>query len=132
MAPLVLMAGGASPGSQTRITEAQAMRDLAIAAGVPEAALLIEPFSRNTAENAFYCAQMLHPAGLRRIVLISHRAHLFRAALLFRLAGFTVAGRAGVASRSFTSRLLAVLRETAALPRSLLRLVFLRLSRKPS
>ena len=112
--------GGTAPG-----TEAHAMREQAIAAGVPEAALLLEPWSANTAENALFAARVLHRQGLRRIVLVSDRAHLFRAGVLFRLAGFTVVGRAGVAARSLREAFALGLREAAALPLSVLRVVWL-------
>lgn len=117
VAPLMLLSGG------TARAEAEAMREMALAAGVPEAALLLEPSSRNTAENALYTAQMLHARGLRRIVLVSDPEHLFRASLLFRLVGFDVVGLAGAPSKpTLRSRLL----EAAALPRSVVRVVLRR------
>ena len=75
------------------------MRRLALASGLPEAALLLEPRSRNTWENAEESARLLRRRGLRRVVLVSDRAHLPRAALLFRLAGLDIAGLAGARAR---------------------------------
>jgi uncharacterized SAM-binding protein YcdF (DUF218 family) len=50
-------------------------------------------------------------------VLVSDRAHLPRAALLFRLAGLRVAGMAGVPPPSIRWEIDAVVRECIALPR---------------
>ena len=116
-APLLLLSGGGR-GPEP---EASIMRRLALAAAVPEAALILEPRSRNTWENACESARLLRPRGLIRVVLVSDRAHLPRAALLFRLAGLEVADRAGIRPGSSLSELGALLRELAALPKSLIR-----------
>lgn len=47
--------------------------------------------SRDTAENAARMAQILHPAGVRRIALVTDATHMPRAAAAFRRAGFEVA-----------------------------------------
>ena len=120
-APYLLLVGGGGP-----VTEAAVMRELAIAAGVPDSALICETRSRNTAENAVHSARVLRDCGLRRIVLVSHAAHLFRARLLFRIAGVDVIGSAGVPSRSALEAVAAAFYEAAALPRSLARMLWLR------
>lgn len=103
------------------------MARLAREAGVPEAALALEPVSRNTVENARHCARLLRPRGVRRVLLVSDRAHLPRAALLFRLVGLNVIGREGVPPPSLLWEAGALLHEIAALPLSLVRaLVFTR------
>jgi uncharacterized SAM-binding protein YcdF (DUF218 family) len=116
-APLLVLSGG-GPGAEP---EALVMRRQALAAGLPEAALVVEPASRNTWENACETAFVLRQRSLRRIVLVSDRAHLLRAALLFRLAGLEVARRAGVRPRSALRELGAFCREIAAFPKSLVR-----------
>ena len=58
-APFMLLSGGVIPslvGSD--MTEAQRMRDLALLCGVDEAALVLEERSRDTYENALYCAEI--------------------------------------------------------------------------
>jgi uncharacterized SAM-binding protein YcdF (DUF218 family) len=117
---LVLTGGGTGP-----VPEAELMRRIALARGVPEAALLVEPGSRDTVENAWETARLLRPRGGRLIFLVSDRAHLPRATLLFRLAGLRIAGCAGVAPPSILWEIDAVVRECIALPRSLAR-AFLR------
>jgi uncharacterized SAM-binding protein YcdF (DUF218 family) len=113
---LVLSGGGAGP-----VAEAEQMREAALASGVPEAALLIDRESRNTLENARNTARLLESRGLRSVLLVSQRAHLPRAAMLFRLAGLRVTGSAAVRSPSLWSGIGAGVREIAALPWSLLR-----------
>jgi uncharacterized SAM-binding protein YcdF (DUF218 family) len=69
------------------------MRRAAIAHGVPPTAMLVDPVSRDTFENARETARLLSARGLRSVLLVSDRVHLPRAALLFRLAGLRIAGR---------------------------------------
>lgn len=88
-APLLLLSGG---GAGT-VPEAESMRAMALAAGVPEAAILVEATSRDTVGNARECARLLRARGLFSVILVTDRAHLPRAALLFRLAGIEVRGR---------------------------------------
>jgi uncharacterized SAM-binding protein YcdF (DUF218 family) len=121
-APLLLLSGGGRDAEP----EAAAMRALALAAGVPEAAIVIEPRSRDTLGNARECALLLKARGLRRVVLVSDRAHLPRAALLFRLAGLEVVARSAALPPSRGWGIGARLREAAALPKSLLRALVLR------
>jgi uncharacterized SAM-binding protein YcdF (DUF218 family) len=106
--------GGAGP-----VTEAAAMRDLAREAGIPETALLVEAESRNTFENAANTARLLQQTGKSRIVLVSDRLHLPRAARLFRRAGLKVIGVAGVPASSLRRAFKGVLYEIASLTRGL-------------
>ena len=116
-APLLVLSGGGSGP----LPEAEFMRRAAIVHGVPPTALLIDPVSRDTFENARETARLLSARGLRSVLLVSDRVHLPRAALLFRLAGLRVAGRAAVPARSLRRQAGATLREIVALPWSLLR-----------
>ena len=122
-APLLVLSGGGSGPTP----EAELMRRSAIAHGVPPTALLIDPVSRDTFENARETARLLSARGLRSVLLVSDRVHLPRAALLFRLAGLRVAGRAAVPARSLRRQAGATLREGVALPWSLLRAALRRL-----
>lgn len=119
VAPVLLLSGG----GRGPLAEAEAMRALAAAAGVAAAALLCESRSRNTAENAVEAARVLRRRGLRRVVLVSDRTHLFRARLLFAMAGLTVVGAAGVPAASAAAAIRAAVYEAAGLPRSLVRLL---------
>jgi uncharacterized SAM-binding protein YcdF (DUF218 family) len=119
VAPVLLLSGGGN-GPEP---EAELMLRIALARGVPQAALLIEPNSRDTVGNAHETARLLRANGLRSVVLVSDRAHLPRAALLFRLAGVVVAGRSGVRSPSRPREIAAAVREMVALPCSLVRVL---------
>ena len=116
VAPLIVMSGGGGP-----VAEAAVMRDLAQEAGMPETALLLEPESRDTFENAANTARLLQAVGKSRVVLVSDRLHLPRAARLFRRAGLDVVGVAGVPASSMRRAFGAVLYETASLMRGLFR-----------
>lgn len=50
----------------------------------------VDDRSRDTGENAARMAQLLHPAGVRRIALVTDATHMPRAAAAFRRAGFEV------------------------------------------
>jgi uncharacterized SAM-binding protein YcdF (DUF218 family) len=121
-APVLLLSGGGA-GQEA---EAEIMRRMALARGVPEAALLIEPESRDTVGNARRSARLLAARGGHSVLLVSDRVHLPRAALLFRLAGLHVA--AWAAPRPPSTRwgweIDPAIRECAALPRSLAQAVF--------
>ncbi len=116
-APLLLMSGGGAGPA----TEASVMRDLAREAGVPETAVLLETVSRNTFENAAFTARVLLGMGKSRVVLVSDRMHLPRAARLFRHAGLEVADVAGVPASSMRRAFGAVLYEAASHLRGLFR-----------
>jgi uncharacterized SAM-binding protein YcdF (DUF218 family) len=120
---LVLSGGGAGP-----ISEAELMRDAALARGVPSGAVLIEAGSRNTYENACETARLLGSRGSMSVVLVSDRAHLPRAAILFRSAGLRVAGWAAPPRRSIQWEARLAMHELGALPHGLLRALFKQMS----
>lgn len=74
-----------NPGSVLVVTgangEAEAAARLAIAHGVPEKAIVIERFSRNTRENAAYTAAAC--PQLKRILVVSDAYHLARCRKIF-------------------------------------------------
>ena len=117
VAPVLLLSGGGS-GPEP---EAEIMLRIALALGVPQAALLVEANSRDTVGNARETALLLRTHGLRTVVLVSDRAHLRRAAPLFRLAGVAITGRSGLRAPSLWREIVATIREMAALPCSLVR-----------
>lgn len=82
----VLILTGGNPDESGR-TEAQVMRELLVAQGVPEDRLLLEDQAATTKDNFRNTARMLDP-GLP-VVLISSDYHMDRAAATARSAGFT-------------------------------------------
>ncbi len=84
-APVICVTGGGSG----QHNEAQAMARRAMALGVPEDALRIEPHARSTAENAQLSAALLgREQRTASIWLVSQPFHLRRARMWFRAAGF--------------------------------------------
>jgi uncharacterized SAM-binding protein YcdF (DUF218 family) len=116
-APLLVLSGG----GDGPVAEAAVMHELAREAGIPETALLLEAESCNTFENAANTARLLYAAGKSRIVLVSDRLHLPRAARLFRRAGLEITGVAGVPASSMRRAVKGMLYEAASLARSLFR-----------
>ena len=118
---LVLSGGGAGP-----VAEAEFMGRLALTYGVPESALLVEPASHNTFENARETARLLRSKQLRSVVLVSDWSHLPRARLLFQFAGLEVVALAAGSSPSLKWQVRAAIHEIVALPWSLLRALITR------
>ena len=124
VAPLLVLSGG---GRQT-VPEAEVMRDLALAAGLPASALILEPRSRTTLENATETAKLLAPGGQSTIVLVTDGYHALRARLLFRMAGFTVLA-VHAAPVPMRPRLAMTAAECVKLPVNLVRALVLKLRR---
>jgi uncharacterized SAM-binding protein YcdF (DUF218 family) len=83
----VLVTGG-NPRGRPR-SEAAAMKEaLEAEFGVP--VRWTEERARNTRENALRSKEILAPVGIRRILLVTHAAHMPRAAMAFTAAGFDV------------------------------------------
>lgn len=93
-APVLLLTGGGNGP----VGEAEAMRRLAIAAGVPDEALVLEPTARSTFENAARSAAITRARGWRRVIVVTSWPHLPRALLAFRAAGISAVGRAARAA----------------------------------
>ena len=65
-----------------RYVEASVMAQLAHSLSLPEDAILIEPQARNTIQNIFYSAEMMHAHGWRSAEIVSSPSHLPRTALI--------------------------------------------------
>jgi uncharacterized SAM-binding protein YcdF (DUF218 family) len=64
-------------------SNADVMRDLAVKRGVPDRAILNEPFGEDTWGNAVYTRQVLEDHGLHSAILITSPYHARRAKLTF-------------------------------------------------
>lgn len=103
------------------------MRDIAVASGVAEEAMLLDARSTSTFENARESARLMRAHGLATALLVSEGYHLPRARLLFRLHGVTVTAVSAAQPGSLRHRTTMSLRELMTIPANLVRLiVFLR------
>ena len=89
LAPLVCVTGGHAPGRRHKTAEAEVMARRLRELGVPEAAIRVEPFARNTRENALNSALLL---GSGQIWVVTQPFHLRRSLYWFRRAGFAPLG----------------------------------------
>ncbi len=86
-APLILFTGGTKWG-QRPVAEALEMREKALACGVPDQAILVEPESNHTKENVLASLLVLDRAiglhRLRRLLVVSAPHHMRRCLLALR------------------------------------------------
>lgn len=80
-APRILFSGAAWDGSHSN---ADVMRSMALADGVPQSAILIDPLADDTYGNAVNTRELLVQHGLQSAVLVTSPYHLSRAVLTFR------------------------------------------------
>jgi len=78
----VLIFSGASQDPQS-VASAELMKRAAVAAGVPADAILTEPESATTEENAENVAELMHARNLRTAILVTSPYHQRRASILF-------------------------------------------------
>ncbi|MFK0243061.1 YdcF family protein [Amycolatopsis azurea] len=73
MFPLVVFTGANAPTTVERFPRGEAVhyREHALASGVPDDAILVEPEARNTGENITFTRRLLESRGVRSVVLIS-------------------------------------------------------------
>jgi uncharacterized SAM-binding protein YcdF (DUF218 family) len=88
-APRVVVSAGRLTWSREQ-PESTGMADVLEFFGVPRTAILEEPRSRNTYENAVETRRLLAPEGIDRVLLVTSAIHMPRAVALFRCAGFEV------------------------------------------
>jgi uncharacterized SAM-binding protein YcdF (DUF218 family) len=69
---------------------AEVMRDFLVAHGVPPSKVVVEGRSRSTYENAVETGRLLGGLGVRRVVLVTDAAHMWRAEACFRAQGVEV------------------------------------------
>ena len=80
-APVIIFAGASvDPNS---VASGELMKRIAIADGVPESAILVEPASNTTQENARLVADLMTARGFTTAILVTSPYHQRRAADLF-------------------------------------------------
>jgi uncharacterized SAM-binding protein YcdF (DUF218 family) len=80
VAHLIVSGGAARAG----VREADAMRELLVARGVPDQAILLESRARSTEENFACAAPILRQLAARRVLLVTEPWHMARAQLQSR------------------------------------------------
>ncbi len=80
MAPRMIF----SSGYAFAFKEAEVMRELAVANGIPPEAIVLETKARNTHENIAYVKEILAREGWHSVLLVSSPYHMRRALLAFR------------------------------------------------
>jgi uncharacterized SAM-binding protein YcdF (DUF218 family) len=81
-APVVICTGGVGQGQ--RRSEADACREVLLARGVPESAIILEDRSHSTEENAIYAREIMQANGWQDAVLVTDSFHMLRANWIFR------------------------------------------------
>src|SRR5690606_12012723 len=82
---LLVTTGGRAEGD--RLAEAVAAKNLAVAAGVPAADIIVEDRSRTTEENLANALPLLAANGIARVLVVSDPPHMRRALAIARRLG---------------------------------------------
>jgi len=115
LSPMILFSGGVGRNPPA---EALVARQLALDAGVPASACLVETESHSTKQNAAFSTRLLAARGVREAIVVSDPYHLYRAQQYFHRAGLKVQmSPAPLTSRELVwyQRLYWTLREVGAL-----------------
>jgi uncharacterized SAM-binding protein YcdF (DUF218 family) len=124
-ARMLVISGGPMPGGGS---EADELRAALIRWGVVPEAILVEPRSRNTRENAIETARLAASANLHSLLIVTSAAHVPRAMGCFRAVGLTPdvlpVDRRGAAGGDWIPRASALARSTAVLHELAGRLVY--------
>mgnify|MGYP001024944557 CR=1 FL=1 len=90
-APTVLLSGGYIEWLRERsTTPAEEMKELMVFFGVPEEALILQPKSQNTYEDALYSTEICKSLGISQVILVTSAQHMPRSVALFENQGLTV------------------------------------------
>ncbi len=88
-APLIVVSGGRIDWRGVGIPESEDMTEILRWLGVPPGAILQDPNSLNTHENAVNVQQILSSRGIRRVLLVTSAIHMPRSLLIFKRQGIT-------------------------------------------
>jgi uncharacterized SAM-binding protein YcdF (DUF218 family) len=86
-APLIIASGGRIPWRGGGPSESADMTDILKTLGVPPSAILQDPTSLNTYENAVNVRKIIQERGIRRILLVTSAMHMPRSLQIFRRQG---------------------------------------------
>lgn len=86
-APIVIASGGRIEWKGSGPPESGDMAVILETLGVPKEAIIEEPRSLNTYENAVYVRQILQERGIKRVLLVTSAMHMPRSLLIFKRQG---------------------------------------------
>ncbi|MBE9041930.1 YdcF family protein [Oscillatoriales cyanobacterium LEGE 11467] len=89
-APIVVLAGGRVSWNGAGGSEAEDMAEMMQVMGVPRSAILQDPSSFNTRENALNVQRILEDKKLDRVLLVTSALHMPRSVKVFRRLGIEV------------------------------------------
>lgn len=105
IAPYLILCGGVGKNPPS---EAEVMRRLAVSAGVPADALVLEDRSRSTEENLANAKKLMDARGWQTAVIVSDPFHLYRAELIARDLGMEAYGSGAPSSPTFVRAVMRV------------------------
>jgi uncharacterized SAM-binding protein YcdF (DUF218 family) len=89
--PLLILSGGKIEWMEsTDDTPASDMQKILLKLDVPDNAMILQPKSLNTHDDAVYSAEILKNKGIKRIILVTSAMHMPRSLALFRKQGVDV------------------------------------------
>ncbi len=83
-APIIIATGGGISWLGKTIPEANNMKQLLVAMGVPPSAVIEETHALNTHENAVYTKEILEERGIEKALLVTSAFHMPRSVLTFK------------------------------------------------
>lgn len=86
-APLVILSGGRLDWQRQGASESEDMAEILQTMGVPPQAILQDPTSLNTRENAVNVKQILEEKGIGQILLVTSALHMPRSMMIFQRLG---------------------------------------------
>ena len=84
LAPLIILSGGRIDWYGNQEAEAEDMAEILQIMGIPEEAIIKEPNSLNTYQNAVYTKKVLQENDINKVILITSAFHMPRSASIFR------------------------------------------------
>ena len=87
LAPLIILAGGRIQWFGGGNSEAKDMASILELMGIPPNAVILEPKSLNTYQNAFYTKEILQAKGINHILLVTSAMHMPRSLAIFKKQG---------------------------------------------
>lgn len=86
-APLLILSGGRIDWQNNNVSESADLATVAKAFGVPDSAILQDPTSLNTYQNAVNVKQILQQRGINRVLLVTSAMHMPRSIAIFKKQG---------------------------------------------